>query len=49
MPWERRKHNRLRHFVRHNRNLVAGGFILLFVLAVVFGLFYFITSSRFVR
>ena len=44
---ERRKHSRWRRYLRHNRELVIGGFIMLIILAIVFGLFYFLTSSRY--
>jgi hypothetical protein len=47
MPRERRPHNKFRRFLRHNRELVFVVFITLLVLAIVFGLFYFMTSSRY--
>lgn len=48
MPWERRKHSRVRKFFRHNQPLVTGLVIFLVVLVIVAFLFYFMTSSRFV-
>jgi len=48
MPRERRKHSRWRRFFRHHSGRITGVITVLVILAVVFGLFYFMTSSRFV-
>jgi hypothetical protein len=47
MPPERRKHSKWGRFRRQNRELVLIGILTLIILAIVFGLFYLITSSRF--
>jgi hypothetical protein len=49
MPWEKKPHNRLRRFARHNRELIFVGCIAVFILAAIFFLFYFMSSGRFLK
>jgi hypothetical protein len=49
MPSDRRKHSKWRRFRRQNRELVLIGILTFVILAVVFGLFYAMTSSRYLK
>ena len=49
MPWEKRHHSKLKRFLRHNRGFMFIAVLTLIVLALVFGVMYFMSSPNFVN